>query len=67
MLKYHRDYQATNYFTKGDEGLLYFAELLLKLKRKRDEAEAIAVLEKVTHSNNEDFCGQAKRLLAEIK
>jgi hypothetical protein len=41
--------------------------LLLKLKRKGDEAEAKTLLEKVTHSNNEVFCGQAKRLLAKIE
>lgn len=66
-LKYYREYQATQYFKKSDEGPLYLAELLLKLKRKEYEAEAKTLLEKMAHSNNEDCCGQAKRLLAKIE
>jgi hypothetical protein len=66
-LRYYREYQATEYFSTSEEGPLYLAELLLKLKRKGDEAEAKALLEKVAHSNNGDSRSQAEKLLAIIE
>lgn len=66
-LTYYREYQATKYFAEKDEGKIYLAELLLKLKGRGDEAEAKALLEKVVRSDNRYFRDWASRLLAEIR
>jgi len=66
-LTYYREYQATKYFTDKDEGKIYLAELLLKLKGKGDEAEAKALVEKVAQSDDRYFREWATRLLAKIK
>lgn len=47
--------QALEYFAEKDEGKIYLAELLLKLKGKGDEAEAKDLLEKVAESDDRYF------------
>lgn len=64
-LSYHN--QALKYFADKDEGKIYLAELLLKLKGKGDEAEARALVEKVAQSDDRYFREWATRLLAKIK
>ncbi len=66
-LKYYREYQATKYFADKDEGKIYLAELLLKLKGKDNKEEAKTLLEKVTQSDEKYFRDWANRLLTKIK
>jgi len=66
-LTYYREYQATKYFAEKDEGKIYLAELLLKLKGRGDEAEAKALLEEVAQSEDRYFRDWATRLLAKVK
>ena len=66
-LTYYREYQATKYFAEKDEGKIYLAEMLLKLKGRGDKAEAKALLEKVAQSDDRYFRQWANRLLAEIR
>jgi len=66
-LMYYREYEATEYFAVKDEGKIYLAELLLKLKGKGDEAEARDLLKKVAESDDRYFREWATRLLAKIK
>ena len=65
-LRYYREYQATEYFAKGAKGKIYLAELLLKLDRKENKAEAKALLEKVAQSDDKYFSDRANSLLAKI-
>ncbi len=66
-LRYYREYQATPYFTHSHEAQLYLAELLLELNVEAHRAEATALLERVSHTDNEDYHDEALRLLAEIE
>jgi tetratricopeptide (TPR) repeat protein len=65
-LRYYREYQATEYFAENDKGKIYLAELLLKLDRKENKAEAKALLEKVAQSDDKYFSDRANSLLAKI-
>lgn len=62
-LAFYREYQATRYFYEKDEGKIYLAELLLKLKGGEKIAEAKSLLEKVAKSDEKYFRDWAMRLL----
>ena len=66
-LKFHREYQKTQYFAEKDEWKVYLAELLLHLRGKENKAEAKALLEEVAQSDEKYFRDWAKRLLLDIK
>jgi len=63
-LEYYREYQQTPYFANDEEGLVYLAELLLKLKGKENKAEAKVLLEKAARSQERYYADWAKRLMA---
>ncbi len=66
-LAYYREYQQTPYFGKVDEGVIYLAELLLKMRKKEDKAEAKTLLEKTAKSPDPYYAGWAQRLLVKYK
>ncbi len=66
-LAYYREYQQTPHFANNNEGLVYLAELLLKLKGKENKTEAKRLLEKVVRSQDKYFADWAKRLMAAHK
>lgn len=63
-LAYYREYQQTPYFVNNDEGLVYLAELLLKLKGKENKGEAKRLLEKASRSQEKYYADWARRLMA---
>jgi len=66
-LTYYREYQTTRYFKEKDEGKIYLAELLLKMKGKENIEEAKSLLENVARSDEKYFRDWATRLLTDIR
>jgi len=64
-LKYYREYQSTEYFDKEAMGLVYFSELLLKLKDMKSKLEAKELLKKAAALDDTYYKNQAVKLLSE--
>ena len=66
-LRFYREYQETEYFDDNAEAQIYFAELLLRLKGKKNRQEATTLLKKASISDIQYFSDWAKRLLKNMQ
>lgn len=64
-LEYYREYQATPYFGKDPESIIYLSELLIDIGGKKEEAEAKEHLSKF-HSSNKYFQSIRDDLMKEL-
>ena len=66
-LRFYREYQETEYFDTNAEAQIYVAELLLRLKGKKNRQEATLLLKKASQSDIQYFSDWAKRLLGNMQ
>jgi tetratricopeptide (TPR) repeat protein len=67
-IKYLREYQATEYFDDSPpDGPIFLAELLLKIGKDKDKAEAKTLIGKALKSDEKYYSDWAKRLIKKYK
>jgi tetratricopeptide (TPR) repeat protein len=64
-MEYYRQYQATEYFGKYPEGIVYISELLIDMGGKKNKAEARDILAKL-NTDNKYFKDWAEKLSSEL-
>ena len=65
-LAYFREFQAVGYLDESAEGQVYFAELLIDIGGKENEAEARILLQAAATSPETYFSDWARRLLDDL-